>query len=78
MSSTPPPPQPEKNIATLIAFTGGLIVMGGLIAFLSMVTPFFLYMVLVAFGFVLLIAFHYFTWGRWLSKQEPEDEYDDD
>ncbi len=74
MSSTSPPSQSEKNIATLIALTGVLLVTVGLIALITMVIPQFLLVVVVFFGFVIMIAFHYFVWGRWLSKQKQEDE----
>ena len=55
--------------------------MGGAALFMGIVTailPDAAFLFAVLLGFAAMIALHYFTWGRWLSRviehEAPEDE----
>jgi hypothetical protein len=71
-SSTPRPPQ--RNEGTYIAMIFVLAVVGGLIAFVSLILPQASGLILVAGGFCGFVALHYFTWGRWLSRMAAEQK----
>jgi hypothetical protein len=51
-----------------------LAVVGGLIAFVSLILPQASGLILVAGGFCGFVALHYFTWGRWLSRMAAEQK----
>lgn len=63
---------------TWIALFFVLFVVGGLIALTSQIMPQFSGLLLVLAGLFFFIAFHYFTWGRWLVARNERLKNDDD
>ena len=70
--------QKAQDRGTWLALVLVLFTVGGMIALISLVLPDFALMLLVVAGLFFFIAFHYFTWGRWLSarvqRMQEEEE----
>lgn len=72
--------QKAQDNGTWLALVFVLFTVGGFIALVSLILPDFALMLLVISGLFFFIAFHYFTWGRWLTakverlKAEEEQE----
>jgi hypothetical protein len=81
--STDPAPRPAMNYSavsranagTLLALIGLLFAGGILLGVVALVLPpeFFKLMLVLAAVFVLPLAFHYLTWGWWLSRMRDPD-----
>ncbi len=69
-------------MATLVALLGMIFLGACLVGLVALVTPAALGIVVVGFGFFLVGAFHYVTWGWWFMRpradrrdvESPEDE----
>lgn len=59
-----------------MAFILGSI--AGFMAIITAVLPDAIFLFVVLFGFVAMIALHYFTWGRWLSNIVKSEDHEDD
>lgn len=72
----PPSPPENRDAATWLALGFLLLLGGGFVALISLMLPAFIWVVAVLAGMSGMIALHYFTWGRWLLRQNdaPEDE----
>jgi hypothetical protein len=72
----------RNNMATLVALLGMIFLGACLVGLVALVTPAALGIVIVGFGFFLVGAFHYVTWGWWFMRpradrrdvKPPEDE----
>lgn len=69
-----PPSHGERNLGTLIALAALVLASFGFLLLISTVLPQVMWLVVVVVGFFLLGLFHYFTWGRWLSRMTAQDE----
>jgi len=67
------PQRTGKNAATLVALLGLILLGLCLVGLVALVTPAALGIVIVVFGFFLVGAFHYVTWGWWFMRSGPED-----
>lgn len=61
--------QNTQNGGTWIALVFVFAVIAGLIALTSQIMPQVTGLILVVAGLFFFIAFHYFTWGRWLMAR---------
>ncbi|MBS0266488.1 MAG: hypothetical protein JSS02_31440 [Planctomycetes bacterium] len=70
--------KPSANSGTMIALFGVLLISGSLLGLMSLVLPQVAGVIIVVLViFVLPISFHYFVWGRWLSRMKrPDDDND--
>ena len=66
-----------RDATTFIALFGLLLLGAGFIALTALVLPNLLVFPLVFFAFVFVCAFHYLTWGRWMSRMKPPLEEDE-
>lgn len=70
---------PSRNGGTWIALVFIVAFVIGIVALMSQVMPQIGGIFLVVAGLFFFIAFHYFTWGRWLMNhmhQLEDDEVD--
>ena len=64
----------QSNTATMVALLGLILLGACLVGLVALVTPAALGIVVVGFGFFLVGAFHYLTWGWWFMRSRgPED-----
>ena len=61
--------QKAQEQGTWLALVFVLFTVCGFIALVSLILPDFALMLLVVAGLFFFIAFHYFTWGRWLTAR---------
>jgi len=61
--------QKAQDNGTWLALVVVLFIVGGFIALVSLIMPDFAKLLLVVSGLFFFIAFHYFTWGRWLTAK---------
>lgn len=74
--SAPRPPERGKNTGTYLALLALLMVAGLLVGLSAMVLPQIFGLLLVVFGFFFFAAFHYLTWGWWMSRVPPAEDED--
>ncbi len=67
-----PPQRAGKNAATLMALVGLIFLGACLVGLVALVTPAALGIVVVVFGFFLVGAFHYVTWGWWFMRSRRD------
>jgi hypothetical protein len=68
-----------RNLGTFLALFALLLMSGGLLALVAVVLPQALGLLLILGGFVFVVAFHYLTWGWWMSiKPAPVDVEEED
>ena len=70
-----PPSLPAPKDRSGFWFGSGFIALFalGVMAFISVILPDAIFLFAVLFGFMGLVALHYFTWGRWLSRVTAEE-----
>ncbi len=70
--------QKAQDSGTWLALVFVLFSVGGFIALVSLILPDFAMMLLVVAGLFFFIAFHYFTWGRWLTARVERMKLDEE
>lgn len=75
---TTPPPAPRDRSG--FWFGSGFIALFalGFMAFISVILPDAIFLFAVLFGFMGLVALHYLTWGRWLSRVTAHESETDE
>lgn len=68
----------NKDRGTWTALFALFIISSLLILLIANVFPGILGFILVVWGIVLFVCFHYLVWGRWMSKWIVKDDDDDD
>lgn len=72
------PPPEERNAGTWLALIFMLAIGGGFLALVMMMLPFKMkIIILLMIGVPATFALHYFTWGRWLMRQQRSREADE-
>ena len=61
-------------MATFLALFGLLVVATALLVLMALVYPGFLGILLVVYGFGIMMLFHYLVWGWWLSRAVKDEE----
>ena len=67
----------SKDRGTYLALVFLLLMAGLLLLLITAVLPKAIYLILILFGFALLLFLQYWTWGRWLTRYLQDKVPDD-
>lgn len=65
--------QPNRNEATLVALVFMFLCSIGFLGLVVLILPDVAFVVIPLGLAILMFAFHYFTWGRWLTNRLREE-----
>lgn len=79
----PRPPEPANQRGSCLSIFLAIVLLtfaGGLLFFLPLLPGLGVAVIVFGGGFAVVLAFHYYVWGRWLTRilQEEQEPPNDD